>query len=77
MCKTLPLLVLQNSRSLGRIQASGFRMGVCLRVSMQSITNSVSRSSRDGQILNSSALVATHGREESAGVNRLPFTATG
>ena len=77
MCKTSLSLVLRNSCALCRIQASGFRMGVCLCVSMQSITNSVSRSSRDGQILNSSALVATHGREESAGVNRLPFTATG
>ena len=39
-------------------------MGVCLRVSMQSVADSASRSSRVGQILNSSALVATHGREE-------------
>ena len=52
-------------------------MGVCQRVSMQSVADSAARSLRVGQILNSSALVATHGREESAGVNRLPFTATG
>ena len=77
MCKTLPLLMLQNSRPLCRIQASSFRMGVCQRVSMQSVADSAARSLRVGQILNSSALVATHGREESAGVNRLPFMATG
>ena len=77
MCKTLLLLVLRNSLSLCCIQASGIRMGVCLRASMRSVADSASRSSRVGQIRNSAALVATHGREESAGVNRLPFPATG